>query len=200
MLLHHRFALVFVTLLAMSGLPASAAVIAWSSPLAPEAAGATGSGSVLLSFDTDTHDLTIDLSFSGLSAATTAAHIHCCTAAPRAGTALVVIDSPSLLDFPLGVTSGTYLHIFDLDDPLNFTPDFVTANGGTAAGATARLLAALDGGQAYLNIHTSAFRGGEIRGFPSLVAEPTSAALLVLALAVSLGLRSRVERSPARRR
>jgi hypothetical protein len=41
----------------------------------------------------------------------------------------------------------------------------VTANGGTTAGAEAALLAGLEAGQAYLNIHTTMFPGGEIRGF-----------------------------------
>ena len=42
---------------------------------------------------------------------------------------------------------------------------FVTAHGGTTASAAAALLAGLEAGQAYLNIHTTMFPGGEIRGF-----------------------------------
>jgi hypothetical protein len=47
----------------------------------------------------------------------------------------------------------------------SYNPAFVTANGGTTAGAEAALLAGLEAGQAYLNIHTTMFPGGEIRGF-----------------------------------
>ena len=47
----------------------------------------------------------------------------------------------------------------------SYNPAFVTAHGGTVAGAEADLLAGLKAGQAYLNIHSSTFPGGEIRGF-----------------------------------
>jgi hypothetical protein len=42
---------------------------------------------------------------------------------------------------------------------------FINANGGTPAGAEAALVAGAAAGQAYLNIHTSTFGGGEIRSF-----------------------------------
>jgi hypothetical protein len=46
-----------------------------------------------------------------------------------------------------------------------------------------RLLANLDSGQAYFNVHSDKFPGGEIRGFPSRVPEPGTLALLGLGLA-----------------
>ena len=49
--------------------------------------------------------------------------------------------------------------------PASYNPAFVTAHGGTAASAAAALLAGLEAGQAYLNIHTTTHPGGEIRGF-----------------------------------
>ncbi len=173
----------FTALLCAAASLSQASVLNYRAAFEPEGGGGrTGSGIVNLYFDTITHDLTIDLIFEGLSAPTSAAHIHCCTTVPNTGTAPVVVDSPSLVGFPLGVTSGVYLHVFDLDDPLNFTPAFVAANGGTAAGATAALLAGLDAERAYFNIHTSAFPGGEIRGFPALIAAPGSLPLLAFAL------------------
>jgi CHRD domain/PEP-CTERM motif len=53
------------------------------------------------------------------------------------------------------------------------------------AGAEAALAAGLDAGRAYLNIHSTAYPGGEIRGF--LVPEPgtfilTGTGVLALAL------------------
>ena len=63
------------------------------------------------------------------------------------------------------MTAGTYTRTFDMTNPASYNPAFVTANGGTAASAEQALLAGLLGGQAYLNVHTTMFPGGEIRGF-----------------------------------
>jgi hypothetical protein len=41
----------------------------------------------------------------------------------------------------------------------------VSAHGGTTAQAEADLFQAIADGKAYLNIHSSTFPGGEIRGF-----------------------------------
>jgi MYXO-CTERM domain-containing protein len=126
-------------------------------------------------------------SFAGLSTPTAAAHFHCCTAAAFTGTAGVAVDTPSLAGFPLGVTAGNFDQTLDLDDPDNFQTGFLNTSGGTAAGATARLLAAFNDGTAYFNIHTQRFPGGEIRGFLQPVPEPASLAAALAALA-ALGL------------
>jgi len=79
------------------------------------------------------------------------------------------------------VTSGTYDQTFDL---LPVTPTdtynaaFVAANGGTVAGAEAALIAGLEAGKAYLNIHSTEFPTGEIRGFLAAVPGPSSLLLL----------------------
>ena len=62
----------------------------------------------------------------------------------------------------------------------NFSGAFITASGGLSAAIT-RFKTGLDSGSVYLNIHTSTFGGGEIRGF-MLVPEPSSAALVLLAM------------------
>ena len=169
--------------LAASAMAANSAVITYQATLGPEVAGATGSGLVNLAYDTATNDLSINASWSGLSGRTTVAHIHCCTAAPFTGTVGVAVTPGTLPGFPTGVTSGTYSAIIDLDLPGSFTSAFLTGSGGTVAGATARLLAGLDAGNGYFNIHTSTFSGGEIRGFPQRVPEPGTLALLGLGLA-----------------
>jgi CHRD domain len=98
--------------------PAQAAIIQYQSTLGPEATGATGTGTVALTFDSATSLLDIDVTFSGLSGITTVAHIHCCTAVAGTGTAGVAVTTPTLPGFPVGVSSGTYLRTFDMLLPL----------------------------------------------------------------------------------
>ena len=176
-------ALLTAALLAVTA-GAQAAIIKYQTILGPEAAGATGSGSVLLTFDSATSLLDFDVSFSGLSGTTTVAHIHCCTATPGTGTAGVAVTPGTLPGFPVGVSSGTYVYN-DLDMLLasTYTSTFLTGSGGTAAGALSRLLANLDTGNAYFNVHSNVFPGGEIRGFLKRVPEPGTLALLGLGLA-----------------
>jgi hypothetical protein len=122
-----------------------------------------GSGLTVVTWHAADGMLRVQASFSGLTANTTASHIHCCIVAP-ATTAAVATQTPTFVDFPLGVTSGAYDHTFDLTQTSSFNSTFVNANGGTAAAAAAALLAGLAAGTAYLNIHSTTFPGGEIRG------------------------------------
>jgi CHRD domain/PEP-CTERM motif len=61
---------------------------------------------------------------------------------------------------------------FDMTQGSTWNPAFITANGFTPAGAEAALADGAADGEAYLNIHTSAFPGGEIRGFLTPTPEP----------------------------
>jgi hypothetical protein len=129
----------------------------------PVASPGSGSGEVV--YDDVAHTLAINMSFSGLVGGTTAAHIHSPTVTPFTSTAGVASMTPSFSGFPLGVTSGTFSNAFDLTLTSSFSASFVTANGGTAAGAEAALAAQMLAGKAYFNIHTSFSAGGEIRSF-----------------------------------
>ena len=89
---------------------------------------------------------------------------------------------PTFPGFPSGVTSGTYDNTFDLTSASSYNPAFVTNNGGNVSGAMTALTNGLNAGQAYLNIHTSEFGGGEIRGFLAPIPEPETYALMLAGL------------------
>jgi len=136
-----------------------------------------GTGQATLIFDTVAHTMTLSVTFQDLTAPTVAAHIHCCAASPtNAGVATMV---PSFVGFPLGVTSGSYMNVFDLTQLSSYNMPFVTGSGGTAANAEAALFAGLNSGQAYLNLHTAVFPAGEIRGHFAAVPEPGTWALMI---------------------
>jgi len=157
-----------------------------------------GAGTAEVDYDPVAHTLRVAVDFQGLLGTTTASHIHCCAAFPTNSTVATVI--PTFVGFPLGVTSGTYDDTYDLTLAASFNPSFVTnVGGGTAAGAEAALAAGLAAGQAYLNIHTNAFGGGEIRGFLA-VPEPSSPGLLAAALALLALARIRIARRRSRSR
>ena len=148
-----------------------------------------GTGQAWVTYDPAAHTLQVNASFTGLTANTTAAHIHAATAVPGVGTAGVATQVPNFPGFPLGVTFGTYQSAtFDLTLLGSWNPAFVTAHGGTAAGAEDFFAAALWSGSSYLNIHTTAFPGGEIRGFLHVPDAAQSASLLMLGLATIIGL------------
>src|SRR4051812_14177112 len=88
-----------------------------------------GTGSATVTFDLAANTMRVQVNFSGLTGTTTASHIHCCTTVPFAGTASVATTIPTFTDFPLGVTSGTYDHLFDMLLASSYNPAFVTANG-----------------------------------------------------------------------
>jgi hypothetical protein len=154
-----------------------------------------GTGFGTVDYDNILHTLSVNCSFTGLTGTTTASHIHAATLVPFAGTAGVATTTPTFAGFPLGVTSGSYSNILDLTLASSYNPAFVSANGGTTASAEAALTSAIATGQAYWNIHSTTFGGGEIRGFliPN-VPEPTSCVLITLGMA-GLGCASRRRRA-----
>lgn len=181
------------------------ALVAGTAALAPAAQGAdiyravssgpsesppNGSpGASVATLEIDGSLLRAEVPFDDLLAGTTVAHIHCCTTEAFTGVAPPAI---SLVDFPMMVTAGSYTHTFDLGDPAVYEPAFLASFGGTASAASAALLDAMNANQAYLNIHTSEYPNGEIRGFvvAAPIPEPATWGMLGVGLA-GLALMSR---------
>jgi hypothetical protein len=120
----------------------------------------TATGFATLSLDGDL--LGIHIEYAGLIGGNpAAAHIHCC--APPGTNAPVWVP---FAGFPT-TTSGTYDLTIDLST--------FTFSGG---GSEAALIAGLNNGTAYTNIHNATFPGGEIRGQIEATPEPGTLLLL----------------------
>lgn len=94
----------------------------------------TGKGEATAKLDTETHELTVDVTFSGFSSPVTAAHIH--GPAPAGKNAGVVV--------PLGNSPKSPIHL--------------------AAKLTPEQQQELEAGMMYINIHTKNNPSGAIRG------------------------------------
>ncbi|WP_280154349.1 CHRD domain-containing protein [Piscinibacter sp. XHJ-5] len=163
--------------------PAAAQIGVYTAPLLPEpSVTSPGHGFATVTIDTTLMTMRVEATFADLVGTTTIGHIHCCTATPFTGTVAPATQLPSFEDFPTGVTAGSYDHTFDMTLASSWNPAFVTAQGGIANAFTA-FVDGLNDGRAYLNIHTSAFGSGEIRGFPTLIPEPQTYALMLAGLA-----------------
>lgn len=151
-----------------------------------------GTGTAMVTIDDVAHTMRVEVIFSGLLGTTTASHIHVIngpgdldttdTAGPVATT------TPSFIGFPLGVTSGSMDQTYDMTMAGSYRSGFITDAGGTIPLAEAALFDAIIDGRAYLNIHSTVFPGGEIRGFLTPAPEPS---LLVLLAAGGAGLVAR---------
>ena len=150
-------------------------------------------GNALITVDFDTLMMDVQISFAGLIGTTTASHIHCCTTTPGSANVGVATTLPTFTGFPSGVTSGNYDHVFDMSLASSYNPAFVTAQGSVSNAFNA-LVAGMETGNAYLNIHTTQFPGGEIRGLVTQVPEPETYALMAVGLGV-LGLVARRRRT-----
>ena len=141
------------------------ATLLGSNEVPPTGSPGTGFGT----FTLNGNFLSIDESFTGLTAPASAAHIHCC--GPVGVNEMVAVP---FTPFP-NATSGTFMTTVDLSLAATYTAPFITQEGGTVALAEAGLIAALNSGNTYANIHDANFPGGEIRGqIEQVVPEPSS--------------------------
>ena len=149
-----------------------AAPIAFVGQLLPgnenPATASNGSGTAIVILNPAANTLDVSVIFSGLTSGTTASHIHCCEAVPGANANVgVATTTPTFAGFPLGVTSGTYHSVLDLTQASSYNPAFITSAfdpSHTVAGAEAALINGIENQETYLNIHTSLFPSGEVRG------------------------------------
>jgi hypothetical protein len=175
----------FVTVLLVGVTPAFAAPILFgatlSGPNESPSNASPGTGVALVTIDPVAQTMIVDVTFQGLLANTMASHIHVINGPGDANTAdtlgPVTTTTPTFPGFPLGVTSGTYFNVFDMTLASSYNPAFVTAAGSLPL-AEAALFDGIISGRAYLNIHSTQFPGGEIRGFLTPVPEPASLVLL----------------------
>ena len=135
-----KTALVFGLLAAVAAWPmAQAAVTSYKASLGAAAevppVTAAGKGTAQVSIDTATKMATWKVDYSGLSGPATAAHIHCGAAA--------------------GANAGVAV-------PLGTGPTAASPMQGSGAMTDAQL-ADLAAGKCYVNIHTDANKGGELR-------------------------------------
>jgi hypothetical protein len=130
----------------------------------PTGGGRSGSGVLNLSLSGTT--MTVNGSFSGLSANSSLAHIH--------GPAAVGVSTSPIYNFgtlgliTLGGTSGT------MSGSFNIAP--------IGAYTVAQQLADLNNSLWYFNIHSTTFGGGEIRGQITAVPEPSTLGMVGLGL------------------
>lgn len=113
-----------------------------------------GTGTFTATLDTATNIFTYDFTFTGLGTNVTSGHIHGPAAANASAGTTINFATLAGATFSVGATSGTGRGVSTLNAANQIT---TTVKGDS-------LQKLLFAGLAYVNIHTTAFPAGEIRG------------------------------------
>jgi hypothetical protein len=125
-----------------------------------------GKGTTEVQIDEDGRSISYKLSYSGLSSAVTQAHIHFAQRGVNGGIIVYLCDNTGLA--PSGTPpcpdSGTVtgkVTAADVNPPNNPLP---VTDQGIAPGDFAALVDAIEHHAGYINVHTTTYPAGEIRG------------------------------------
>jgi len=126
----------------------------------------SGKGTTQVRIDFNNNSISYELSYSGLSSPVTQSHIHFAQKGVNGGIIVYLCDNTGLA--PSGVpacpNSGTVtgtLTAVDVNPPNNPLP---VTDQGIEPGDFAALVAAIQQRAGYINVHTTNFPAGEIRG------------------------------------
>jgi hypothetical protein len=122
----------------------------------------TGNGSLVIHIARDGNSLDYELEYDDLVSPVQVAHIHFGRPAINAGVMVFLCSNmggaPAATPACPGPTSGEVSGTLDADDVVG------PAGQGIAAGEFAEVVEALRSRAAYVNVHTTLYPGGEIRG------------------------------------
>lgn len=113
------------------------------------------SGDFSATIDETAQTITFTLTFTGLEGTTTASHIHVAQPDVSGGISAFLCGGGSK---PACPASGTVTGTIVAADVIGPNPQ------GVEPGAFAKLVQAIEAGKAYVNVHSSRFPAGEIRG------------------------------------
>ncbi|HEX4229532.1 MAG TPA: CHRD domain-containing protein [Bryobacteraceae bacterium] len=135
-------------------------------PGADNATNSQGSGSITLDYNSTADLFTYTLSWADLTGDATAAHIHF---------GAVGVDGPIIVPFFTTPLPGT--------DTISGTLTNADVTGADGITTIAEVATAIMDGNAYANVHTTAYPAGELRGQLAIAPEPGTAGLLIASLA-----------------
>jgi hypothetical protein len=125
-----------------------------------------GTGKTQVRIDFSNNSISYELSYSGLSSPVTQAHIHFSQKAVNGGIIVYLCDNTGLA--PSGVpacpNSGTVTGTLTAPDVNPPNSPLPVTDQGIAFGDFAALIAAIQQHAGYVNVHTTNFPSGEIRG------------------------------------